>query len=391
MLRTLAAATFLIFFQAFMVAPLIPQLAHEFGSSTDLLGLAVPAYLVPYGAMTLLWGPLSDRIGRKRVILGSAAGFVVLTALTALADGPRMFIAFRLLTALGASGVVPISLALIGDVFPYERRGHALGWLFGAMAGGMAFGSSAGALLEPLIGWQGLFLGVAGLAAIVLVALTLRRSQLQGGSALQRRSVGQIARGYFTLLRQQRARRTYGYVLINAVIHSGIYTWLGVYFSQRFGLTLVGIGLALLLYGVPGFLFGPAIGRLADRYGRTRLIPLGLAVASTAALLLALPVPLILAALAVGMLSLGYDLTQPLLAGIVTQLSAQRGQAMGLNVCTLFIGFGAGSLLFQALLTTGFTAALATFSTGAALAAVIGLYFFASERPHPMPSVKDPR
>ncbi|BBX88024.1 hypothetical protein MAUB_58970 [Mycolicibacterium aubagnense] len=84
----MAAATFLIFFQAFMVAPLIPQLAHEFGSSTDLLGLAVPAYLVPYGAMTLLWGPLSDRIGRKRVILGSAAGFVVLTALTALADGP---------------------------------------------------------------------------------------------------------------------------------------------------------------------------------------------------------------------------------------------------------------------------------------------------------------
>lgn len=391
LLRTLAAATFLIFFQAFMVAPLIPQLAHEFRSSTDVLGLAVPAYLVPYGAMTLLWGPLSDRIGRKRVILGSAAAFVVLTALTALADGPGMFIAFRLLTALGASGVVPISLALIGDVFPYQRRGHALGWLFGAMAGGMAFGSSAGALLEPLIGWQGLFLGAAALAAIVLVALTVRRSQLQGGSTPQPRSVGPIARGYLTLLRQQRARRTYGYVLINAVIHSGIYTWLGLYFSQRFGLTLVGIGLALLLYGVPGFLFGPAIGRLADRYGRARLIPLGLAVAATAALLLALPVPLILAALAVGILSLGYDLTQPLLAGIVTQLSAQRGQAMGLNVCTLFIGFGAGSLLFQALLTTGFTAALAAFGTGSALAAVIALHFFASETPQPTRSAKDPR
>lgn len=391
LLRTLAAATFLVFFQAFMVAPLIPQLAHEFRSSTDVLGLAVPAYLVPYGAMTLLWGPLSDRIGRKVVILGSAAAFVVLTALTALAGGPGMFIAFRLLTALGASGVVPISLALIGDVFPYERRGHALGWLFGAMAGGMAFGSSAGALLEPLIGWQGLFLGVAAIAAIVLVVITVRCSQLQGGSAPQPRSVGPVAHGYLTLLRQQRARRTYGYVLINAVIHSGIYTWLGLYFSQRFGLTLVGIGLALLLYGVPGFLFGPAVGRLADRYGRARLIPLGLAVAATAALLLALPVPLILAALAVGILSLGYDLTQPLLAGIVTQLSAQRGQAMGLNVCTLFIGFGAGSLLFQALLTTGFTAALAAFGTGAALAAVIALHIFASETPQPTPCAKDPR
>ncbi|EFG79776.1 hypothetical protein HMPREF0591_0321 [Mycobacterium parascrofulaceum ATCC BAA-614] len=58
----MAAATFLIFFQAFMVAPLIFQLAHEFRSSTDLLGLTVPAYLAPYGAMTLLWG-VRCRIG----------------------------------------------------------------------------------------------------------------------------------------------------------------------------------------------------------------------------------------------------------------------------------------------------------------------------------------
>ncbi|WP_208857806.1 MFS transporter [Mycobacterium parascrofulaceum] len=315
------------------------------------------------------------------MILGSAAAFVVLTALTALAGNPGTFIAFRALTALGASGVVPISLALIGDQFPYQRRGHALGWLFGAMAGGMAFGSSAGALLEPLIGWHCLFLGVAALGTIVLAMLTAHRSLLAGGSATQRRSMGQVAAGYLTLLRQQRARRTYGYVTINAVIHSGIYTWLGVNFSQRFGLTLVGIGVALLLYGVPGFLFGPAIGRLADRYGRAGFIPLGLAVAATAALLLALPVPLILAGLAVGILFLGYDLTQPLLAGIVTQLSAQRGQAIGLNVCILFIGFGAGSLLFQALLSIGFSTALATFGMGAVITAVIALRFFTSETP----------
>ncbi|MCV7151952.1 MFS transporter, partial [Mycobacterium pyrenivorans] len=68
-----------------------------------------------------------------------------------------------------------------------------------------------------------------------------------------------------------------------------------------------------------------------------------------------------------------------------------RGQAMGLNVCTLFIGFGAGSLLFQALLTTGFTAPVPSAAHHRVHRTVIGLYFFASERPHPMPSVKDPR
>src|SRR3546814_18698990 len=103
----------------------------------------------------------------------------------------------------------------------------------------------------------------------------------------------------------------------------------------------------MLGYGIPGFLLGPVVGRLADQRGRARLIPLGLTVAAIAAGVLALSVPVGLAALAVALLSLGYDLTQPLLAGIVTDLSPNRRQAMALNVFTLFIGLGTGSLVFQ--------------------------------------------
>ncbi|BBX88351.1 MFS transporter [Mycolicibacterium aubagnense] len=230
---------------------------------------------------------------------------------------------------------------------------------------------------------------MAGLAAIVLVALTLRRSQLQGGSALQRRSVGQIARGYFTLLRQQRARRTYGYVLINAVIHSGIYTWLGVYFSQRFGLTLVGIGLACCCSTA-----FPVSLRSCHRPARRPIRAHPTHPPRSGRRVHCRPAPRTPCSADPGCPRCrhavpGYDLTQPLLAGIVTQLSAQRGQAMGLNVCTLFIGFGAGSLVPSAAhhrvhRSTGHV------QYRAALAAVIGLYF-ASERPHPMPSVKDPR
>lgn len=80
----------------------------------------------------------------------SAATALSATALSANAGG---FIAMRLATAVGASGMVPISLALIGDAFPYERRGRALGWLFGAgWPGGIATGAAGGALAEPLIG-----------------------------------------------------------------------------------------------------------------------------------------------------------------------------------------------------------------------------------------------
>src|SRR5229473_5148314 len=178
LLYVLAAATFLIFFQAFMIAPLIPRLAQIFHASPTTIGLAVPAYLIPYGLMTLVWGPLSDRVGRRRVILASMAAFVVLTAVTAAVGSASWFIALRAITAVGASGVVPIALALLGDLFVFEERGRALGWLFGAMAGGIGVGSTAGALLEPVIGWRGLFIAVAAAGGAVGVALACRRSEL---------------------------------------------------------------------------------------------------------------------------------------------------------------------------------------------------------------------
>lgn len=350
LLWILSAATFMIFFQAFMVAPLIPRLAAFFAVSVETMGLVVPAYLIPYGLSTLVYGPLSDRFGRGKIIFASLLGFIVLTALTAIAKSASEMIIFRLITGLGASGVVPIALALIGDLFPFAERGRALGWLFGAMAGGMAFGSTAGVILEPLINWQGLFLATSALGGVMLIFLLPFRSMLaKRPSAQAPASIRNLLAGYWALLASLRGRRTYGYVLINAVFHSGVYTWLGLYFSLRYALGEIGIGLALLGYGVPGF--SPPIGRIADRWGRARMIPIGLAVAGLSASALALDLPVIGAALLVTLLSLGYDMTQPLLAGIVTDLSSNKGQAMGLNVFTLFTGFGIGSLVFSAAMT----------------------------------------
>ncbi len=385
LLWVLCGATFLIFFQAFMVAPLLPRLAQVFSVPIQTIGLIVPAYLIPYGVATLVYGPLSDWLGRRPILVGSLAAFVVLTALTATAQSAQALLVLRLLTGLGASGVVPLALAFTGDVVPYSERGRALGWLFGAMAGGIAFGSTAGAVLEPFLTWQGLFLGVAVLAALVFVALLPRLSELRAQPSPQaKRSFGEVLSAYGTLLHERRGLRTYAYVLFTGLFHSGTFTWLGLYFAQRYRLGEVGIGLALLGYGLPGFLFGPLIGRAADRWGRRRLIPLGIAIGGAAACALALDVPLPVAVLLVTALSLSYDMTQPLLAGIVTDLSQQRGLAMGLNVCTLFTGFGLGSLLLSTLLPLGLGAAYAIFGGVALFAALVAVPLFRMER-HPTP------
>lgn len=381
LLRVLAAAAFVIFFQAFMVAPVLPQLAQGFGVSPERVGLIVPAYLIPYGAATLVYGLLADRLGVWRVMAGSLGTFAALTALTATASSVGQLAMWRFMTGLGASGVVPLGLVLVGRLFPYERRGRPLGWLFGAMAGGMAFGSTFGALLEPVVGWRGLFLTVGVAGGALLLVLAPSQGIIPGATAAGTR-LPDLFRGYRDLLLNPRGCRTYGFVLLNSMFHSGVFTWLGLYFEQRYGLGPVGVGLALLGYGIPGFLLGPVIGRIADRRGRGRLLPVGLLLGAFAAAALTLDAPLLLAAAAVTVLSLGYDMTQPLLAGIVTALGGQRpGQAMGLNVCLLFTGFGLGSLLFGGLLRFGVGTTLALFAAAELALAAAAVRLFRSETP----------
>src|SRR5205823_9731547 len=202
------AATFLIFFQAYMVAPLIPRLATAFAVSEQMIGFIVPAYMIPYGVSTLFYGLLSDRLGRRRIMLASLIAFVVLTALTATAQSASQMILWRLVTGLGASGVVPLALALIGALFPYAQRGRPLGWLFGAMAGGMAFGSTFGAMIEPFIGWRAIFLVVSLFGAMVLGLLLPYQRLLGGAPPALSGTLRDLFAAYGSLLGPGRGRRT---------------------------------------------------------------------------------------------------------------------------------------------------------------------------------------
>ena len=380
LLRLLAAVTFLIFFQAYMVAPMIPRLAAVFGVSPQTLGLIVPAYLIPYGVSTLFYGLLSDWIGRRRIMFASLFAFGLLTALSAIAHSASQLLFWRLATGFGASGVVPLALALIGELFPYEQRGRPLGWLFGAMAGGMAFGSTFGVLLEPFLGWRGIFMLVAAFGLVALALLRPYAGMLGEAPSLRRVTLRNVLEGYKSVLTDARGAPTYLYVFLNSIFHSGVFTWLGLYFSRRYGLGEIGIGLALLGYGVPGFLLGPTIGRAADLWGRHWLIPAGLGIAALSAAALVTQLPVVGAAFALTLLSLGYDMTQPLFAGIVTSLNPKRaGQAMGLNVFNLFVGFGIGSYIFGESLRWGFPTAIAIFASVQIIAALAALPLFRSE------------
>jgi predicted MFS family arabinose efflux permease len=383
-LRLLAAAAFLIFFQSYLVAPLIPALSREFHIAAQVIGLLVPAFLLPYGFSTLVYGPLSDRIGRRPILLVLLALIVIATAGAATARSIGQLMAWRIAGGIVAGGIIPIALALIGDLFPYEQRGRALGWIFGAIAGGAAFGSTCGALLYPLMGWRVVFLAVAVAGVIVLFIAFAHRTLLDSPKLEHPLSINQITGTYIWLLRQRRGGRTYAFIFINGVFHSGVFSWLGYYFSRRFELGEAGIGLALLGYGFPGLLLGPAIGHLADRAGRRTIVPAGMCLAALCALALIPQAPIACAAVAVTFLSLGFDMSHPLLVGIITSLDARRrGAAMGINAFVLFTGFGLGALLFQELLRLGLNNALAIFGIVQLTMGLLAIRIFRDESADP--------
>jgi MFS family permease len=127
-------------------------------------------------------------------------------------------------------------------------------------------------------------------------------------------------------------------------------------------------------------LLGPVIGRVADRYGRKRIIPVGIFVAAVSAVALIPRSPFILRPIIIAALSLGYDMSHPLLTGIITSVNpARRGLAMGMNAFVLFSGFGLGTLIFEVILRSGFTIALAVFAAAQLCIGILAIPLFSGE------------
>lgn len=376
----LSMGTFIVFFQGFMVAPILPQLSRLFHVSIKHVSFIEPAYLLSYGVATLFYAPLSDRFGRFPVIVFSLSGFILITTLTGFAGNIDQLIFLRLLTGLIAGGVAPTTIGWIGDRFPYEKRGYALGIFFGFMAAGTAFGSSAGALLTAFVGWRSLFWIVAVLGLLILLLLLFKRKEFLQRHNQNIGSLKNMITLYLDILKLPRARRTYTFVLLNSMFHSGIFAWTGYFFFKNYQLDEKGVGLALLGYGIPGLFLGPYLGKMADRYGRNRIIPMGITLGALSIVLLSLQYPLMISCLLIAALSLAFDMTHPLFAAIITTLSERKGVAIGLFAFVMFMGYGLGSLILSLIIDLGINQSFLVFGLSAAAGAAISVLTFKNEK-----------
>jgi predicted MFS family arabinose efflux permease len=379
-LRAMAVIALLVFYNNYMVAPLIPAFSREFAVIPDALGWLVPGFSIAYGVSTLIYGVLSDRLGRTPVLLILLLFAALTTLMVSFAATARELITSRILSGIGSGGLVTIALASIGDQYPYVVQGRPMGTIFGAVAAGMGLGSSLGPILNPVFGWRSECRALA--CGFVLLAIFIGRRtraflHAQHGPSYP---YHKIASEYLLILDSPRGGRTIAFIFCNGAFHGGIFAWLGLLIASRYHMDDLGIGIVLVGYGLPDLFFGGIIGGWGDRYGRRYVVPLGFLWAGVCALFLGLAVSRFLAALIITALSVGFEASHPQMSSIATSLDPKhRGQITGLASFTKFLGMGVGALIFQHLIGLGFSRALIVFGTAEIVVGLAAICAFRKE------------
>src|SRR3979411_1281175 len=178
LLLTCAAVLFLDGFDTQAIGYVAPALAREWGLSKGALGPVFSAGLFGLMIGALVFGPLADRIGRKKIIILSTVAFGLGALVTAFVQDVNSLLAIRFLTGLGLGGAMPNAIAMTSEFNPRRRRATMVMIMFCGFSVGAALGGLLAAALIPQFGWRSVFVvgGVAPLLLAPLLALWLPES-----------------------------------------------------------------------------------------------------------------------------------------------------------------------------------------------------------------------
>lgn len=374
-LLLLAAATALAPFGMHILIPSMPGLVDRFATDYATVQLTLTLYLIGQGAAQLIYGPLSDRYGRRPVMLGGMIFYVLASILCAAAGSIEALIAGRVLQAVGGCAGMVLGRAIIRDVLDRDRGASMIAAVTMAMAVAPALAPLIGGHVDDWFGWRAIFLGLAliGVALAAAVFLLLRETNDQ---PLARLDLGAMVRHFGELM----ANRAFlGYAASTAVTMAAYFSFLaGTPFIlvEIMGETAAAYGSYFILV-VASYIFGNFLAsRLSVRLGGDAMMTIGIAVSLVAiSAMLVLdhilpPHPLLLFG-PMALHVIGNGISQP--NGISAAVGARpdiAGAASGLMGFIQMTVCAAATLLVGHLLTNTATPMVAVMLGLSALAAV---------------------
>lgn len=339
----LGFAGFVVMADNWVVSPILPAIAKSINVPVTSAALLITSYMIPFGIFQLIFGPLADRFGKKKILNLAMLFFTLGTALTAMGSSLGNLSIYRALTGTFAASVMPVGLAIIGDVIPMEKRQSAVGTFMGISFLGQGLSMAIGGSIAFFLSWHGVFLTYSALAALsTLLLFTLGR---EIPSSVNRNS--RFFAPYANLLSTKHSAMVYLVVLIEGILIVGTFSYLGAFIQNTYAFNYLNIGFILTAFGAAAVIGGRISGKLAQKWGKKSVLVSGLILATIADLLLYLQGDILgVLITAVAFLGLGFMLTHSTLVTIATEFAAKaRGVAMSLIAFGFMGGGGVGTAL----------------------------------------------
>ncbi len=353
--------------------PSLPDIGRAFNVSSTRVQLTLSAYLIGFAAGQIVYGPLSDRYGRRLVLLVAVVIFCAASLICTVAPSIDILIAARALQSFGAAGAIVLARAVVRDLYSGARAGKELSVMGAIMALAPIVGPVVGGVLHTAFGWRSAF------AALLIAGITLgamawwKLPETLKARAPERVTLRSMLRIYGSILRR---RDFLLYAGIVASCYTGLFAWLSsasFILQDIYGLTPLAFAIAFLPSAF-GYLTGTYIAsRIVSRLGIDRTIGFGAAALLGGGLTMLITLTLassssvLSVVLPMSLYTIGLGLTFPQgMAGGLSPFPDRAGAASSLlGFIPQFFAVVAGVTVVALLDTTAWPLAIAVTAMGA--------------------------
>jgi predicted MFS family arabinose efflux permease len=346
--------------------PLLPRLAHDFSMGLGDAALVITVFGLAYGFSQLLFGPLGDRFGKYRVIAWGALGCAITTSACALAPDFQWLLVARTLAGATAASIIPLSMAWIGDVTPYEQRQPLLARFLIGQIMGISVGVLTGGYAADHWHWRTPFIGIAVHFALVGLYLLSTNAKLPSYAkqvspaqdSAQGSSVVRMVSEFAQVLAVPWARVVVLTVFAEGAFLYGAFAFMVSHLHRQHGISLATSGQVVMLFGMGGFVFALRARSLVGALGEAGLCRWGGSLVALSFLTIALAPHWWWSVPACFCAGLGFYMLHNTFQINATQMAPQRrGAAVAAFAALFFIGQSVGIAINGALIerigTTG--------------------------------------